>query len=230
MKIIDCIQGSPEWHAIRRGKITMSHAAELLTGGQGKTRQSYLMKVCAERVSDYAEPDFRTADMVRGNELEPFARRIIFEELFGMVKEIGFAMHDNGQIGCSPDGLSDGYGVEIKCPRPDAHLKYMDVAYAEKEHGPQMQGGMWICERPVWYFVSFCPWVVGNPFICHRIERNDETIAKLEASALSGVEEIAAMERKVWEKPTLASSVVRICNEARKHWETINASDDEVML
>jgi hypothetical protein len=229
MKVIDCIQGTPEWHAVRRGKITMSHAKDLLTGGAGKTRESYLLKVAAERVSDYPDPDYRTNDMVRGNELEPFARRI-FEALMGPIGQVGFVLHDNEQIGCSPDGLGETYGLEIKCPRPDAHIKYMSAAFAAKEHGPQMQGCLWICERPVWYFVSFCPWVADNPFICHKFQRDDDMIAKIASSALSGVEEVAAMVGQVNSALPLTMAAYSICDEAKKHWEFINAADDEVIL
>ena len=160
MKIInDLQQGSADWLAMRRGKITMSRAKDLLTGGKGVTRTSYLQEVAAEQLSSDMGDHFMSRDMVRGTELESFAVQAYETVMNSTVQRVGFVLHEDERIGCSPDGLTKNGGIEIKCPLPKNHLKYASLTNVEKEHGAQMQGVMWICEREHLDFVSFCPWV-----------------------------------------------------------------------
>lgn len=233
MRIIDCHQGSQEWLDLRKGRITMSHAADLLVGGQGKTRQSYLMKVAAERLATFPDDDFYSRDMLRGNELEPFARRAFEAANSNVVQSVGFVLHDDERIGCSPDGLTMFHGIEIKCPRPETHLKYLSKEYAEKEHGPQMQGCMWICNRGAWFFISFCPWVVDRPLIIHTIKRDEAMIAKLAESAIRGADEIDALVHSVLNMQDcepVSAEVTAHATDARNHWENLFAGNDEVQL
>lgn len=231
MKIFyDVIQGSDEWNALRKGRITMSHAKDLLTGGKGKTRESYLMTVAAERLSKYIADGYYNEDMLRGNELESFALECYkYAYPASDVKIVGFVLHDDERIGCSPDALTKNAGIEIKCPRPETHLKYLTRAYVEAAHGPQMQGGMWVCEKELWRFISFCPWVESNPTIIHTFGRNDEVIEKLSESAISGADYIDEMVKKL-EKEKPMKSVSHIAEMARNHWESITAKNDEVIL
>jgi hypothetical protein len=207
----------------------MSHAADLLVGGQGKTRQSYLMKVAADRLASFPSDDFYSRDMLRGNELERFARRA-FEATHSEVETVGFVLHDDERIGCSPDGLTSYEGIEIKCPRPETHLKYLSKEYAAKEHGPQIQGCMWICERSWWYFVSFCPWVAALPLIIHTIDRDEAMIAKLAESAIRGADEIDELVHSVKTGGQWTLEVEEHAAEARNHWANLFAGNDEVQL
>lgn len=223
-------QGTPEWYQLRHGKITMSHAKALLTGGKGKTRQSYLMSVAAEIVSDFTEDSYQSNDMIRGNELESFALECVKDYLgYQDICRVGFVEHDCGMIGCSPDALTNKGGIEIKSPRPQNHLKYLDRLYVEKEHGPQIQGGMWVCERETWLFVSFCPWVKKLPVITHLFTRDDEIIKKLSDSALSGIDEIMEIVADV-SGNNPSKRIQEISDEAIKHIEEITTINDEVIL
>ena len=231
MKIYkDVIQGSDEWHALRHGRITMSHAKELLTGGKGKTRESYLMTVAAERLSTYHQDSFYNDDMLRGNELESYALEC-YRKAYpkAKIETVGFVLHDDERIGCSPDALTELGGIEIKCPRPETHIKYLNRAYVESAHGPQMQGGLLICKKELWHFVSFCPWVKSNPVIIHTFCRDEETIARLEESAISGADYIDKMVMEL-EKERPIKSVSDIAELAIEHWDSITAMKDEVML
>ena len=74
MKIIDCIQGSDEWHQTRLGKVTGTGFSKVLAKGQGKVRKAYLMQLAAERLSGLPQDTYCNAVMDRGNEIEPQAR------------------------------------------------------------------------------------------------------------------------------------------------------------
>ena len=231
MKIYkDVIQGSDEWHALRRGRITMSHAKDLLTGGKGKTRESYLMTIAAERLSTYQSESFYNDDMLRGNELESYALEC-FRRAYpkAKIETVGFVLHDDERIGCSPDALTKSGGIEIKCPRPETHLKYLKRAYVEELHEGQIQGGMWVCKKEMWHFMSFCPWVTSMPIIIHTFSRNDEIIDRLSISAISGACFIDDIVIDI-AKDMLPESISEIAAKAIKHWESISAMKDEVML
>lgn len=71
-------QGSEEWHALRRGKVTSSRIADLMRKGRGGTEstsyQRYLADIIVERMTDLsAARSFKTAAMERGNIVEPRA-------------------------------------------------------------------------------------------------------------------------------------------------------------
>lgn len=192
MIIEHCEQGSDEWLAARCGVITMSHAKDLITGGKGITRKNYLIDVASERLSGVPVERVRTDDMMRGSEIEPFAKAAYEAHTGVRVDTVGLAYLDaSKRISASPDGLcgniGDG-GVEIKCPRPRAHAKY--IISGIKEHMAQIQGNMWIFNAAWWDFVSFCPEFEPCPIYVTRIYRDDEMAKKIRDSALSAVTEV----------------------------------------
>ena len=221
---------------MRRGKITMSHAKELLTGGKGVTRATYLRSVATELVSVPDEDNYQSRDMVRGNELEPFARRAFELHTGWRVNQVGFVLADDERIGCSPDGAvftTEGKfrgGLEIKSPRPANHLKYLDREVVAKEHGPQMQGSIWVCESHAWYFVSFCPWVKDQPLVVHTFNRDESVIEKLADSALRGADEVTEMAATFSDANQPSTEVQAIANDALEYWNSYEALSDEVQI
>ena len=163
MIVHKCEQGSEEWQKLRCGVVTMSHAKELLTGGKGKTRQSYILDVVSERLSGKPIESYSSFDMQRGQFLEPYAL-IAFEKANKRhIERVGFITTDDGRIGCSPDGLVGEYaGIEVKCPNPRQHLRNI-LSDGLSDYTAQMQGNLWITGRFQWLLVSFCPWVECYP-------------------------------------------------------------------
>jgi len=210
-------QGSDEWIAGRVGRVTMSHAKELLTGGSGVTRHNYLLDVCSERLTGRPVERVSTWDMERGILLEPFALEAYELQTEIEIDTIGFAYLDEGEkISASPDGLTGSGGnggVEIKCPRPKAHMRYLDSATAMKQYMGQVQGNMWIFGAEYWDFVSFCPEFAACPLHIQRIERDDDMIEKIKMAALEGVEMVDAMEHAIRRNP-VAEWMDAICSEA----------------
>ena len=121
MKIHKINQGTPEWHDLRKGRMTASHAQEIANAGKGLN--TYMLTLIARYYSN-AEPDHYTNEHIeRGNELEPEARGMYELELDCSVNEVGFVEIDQ-YVGCSPDGLigEDG-GIEIKCHDDKKHFE-----------------------------------------------------------------------------------------------------------
>lgn len=229
MIVHKCEQGTEEWQQLRCGVVTMSHAKELLTGGKGKTRQSYILDVVSERLSGKPVESYSSFDMQRGQFLEPYAL-MAFEQANGInIERVGFITTDDGRIGCSPDGLiGEDSGIEVKCPNPRQHLRNI-LSGGLSDYVAQVQGNLWITGRDQWVIVSFCPWVDCYPLYCSVVTRDEIMIASLSQSALNAVEEIDDAIRNV-SIYTPTRTIHDIASEARKAWESTFAINDEVQL
>ena len=72
------------------------------------------------------------------------------------VERPGFITTDDGLVGCSPDGWIAGFrGVEIKCPAPDTHVKYLLAGECPDDYKAQVQGSMWVTGVAQWTFLSY---------------------------------------------------------------------------
>jgi len=178
-RVIYCEQGSPEWHQARCGIISASNMKSLFTSRGEKTasgvRETYLNQVIAERLMQKPMDTFQSYDMERGTLLEAQARANFEMYLDVTVQEVGFHMHDDHDIGCSPDGLFADTGVEIKCPKANTHVRYMRSKKLPTEYIQQVQATMYIMNFDVYYFMSYHPDL--KPIII-EVKRDNELIDK----------------------------------------------------
>jgi putative phage-type endonuclease len=143
----DVIQGSPEWHDVRCGKVTASSISDVLAKGQGITRKKYLWRLVAERITGKPKAGFCNGAMEWGTQTEPEARDYYENLNFVNVQQIGF-VEVNEYLGCSPDGLVGEEGLlEIKCPEQDTHLGYIVEDRLPPEYVKQVQSQLWITGR-----------------------------------------------------------------------------------
>ena len=175
-------QGTDKWLALRAGCITASSFKSLVTSRGEKTatstRDTYLNQVIAERMTGKPVDTFKNADMERGNEREGAARDLFGAIMEVDVKEVGFHLHDDYDIGCSSDGLfclDSDTGVEIKSPRASTHIKYMRNKKLPTEYMQQVQLSMWLLEVDKYFFFSYHPDL--KPLIV-EVKRDDEYIEK----------------------------------------------------
>lgn len=127
----------------------------------------------------------------RGNALEAEAR-----ELYGKITgrpliEVGFITTDCGRFGCSPDSLvlsrmlteDDGEatiikcverGLEIKCPIPETHIKWLLAGELPDDHRCQVHGSMAITGLHRWDFMSYCPGLPPLIVTAERVTLTDD--------------------------------------------------------
>jgi hypothetical protein len=70
-------QGSPEWLAIRLGKVTASRIADVLAkgkSGEAATREDYRTELVVQRLTNESGESFTNAAMEWGTQTEPMAR------------------------------------------------------------------------------------------------------------------------------------------------------------
>src|SRR5438876_368561 len=109
MIIHTCEQRTPEWHALRLGKLTGSAANDMLAtikSGEAAARRNLRARLFLERLTGKTtEGGFTSPAMQQGIDREPDARALYQDCLQQDVHEYGFLGHDDLMAGCSPDGI-----------------------------------------------------------------------------------------------------------------------------
>jgi len=160
MKIHNCTQGNGEWLALRAGRVTASEFGQVVTDKfelrTGDTFRTYLHKKLAEKVLGHPLQTFQSGDMEQGEIREDEALPW-FEFTFNCdVRRVGFIETDDGRAGCSPDGLLNDGGLEIKCPQPHTHVGYLLRNELPATYRAQVHFSMFVTGAPWWKFVSYC--------------------------------------------------------------------------
>ena len=111
-------QGSPEWLALRAGKVTASRVSDVIARtktGWGASRANYMAALIAERLTGQPAPSYSNAAMQWGTEKEPEPRDYYAFITGATVEQIAFSHHPYVKdSGASPDGLVSSVGlVEI---------------------------------------------------------------------------------------------------------------------
>ena len=187
-------QGSPEWHKVRLGKLTASHAQAIASQGKGLETLAY--NKVAEILTGKAEEGYINPDMERGNELEMMARNAYELETGNLVKEVGFCELDK-HSGCSPDGFVGDDGlVEFKCPTNKVFTEYLYTEKVNTGYVWQMQMQMLVTDR------KWCDYAVfaqdfPKSLIIKRIERDERAIEKIKRGLEIGEDMIIKIMEKI---------------------------------
>lgn len=178
MKTFAFPQYSPEWWLARKGVPTASAFDRIVTPKKfedSTSQQAYACQLVAEKFDKFysIEPEFESVAMREGRELEPDARAY-YEFYRGCdVSEIGFCLTDDGRFGCSPDGLiGDDGALELKCPQPRTHVRYLYDGGLPADYAPQVHGHLIVTGRPWVDFMSYAP---GLPPLVVRVEPDEKT-------------------------------------------------------
>ena len=185
---VDMIQGSEEWFAVRRGKITASRLGDIMRKtkwGESTYKSKVRLELAIERITGKSASSVVMNQAMRdGVEREPDARAL-FEAITG--KEVALCgSFDHPTIvntSASPDGLLRGENacLELKCPTHATHAKNLMSDTMPKNYIFQVQHQIQCTESDYAYFASYHPdfppelrlkWV--------RVEKDDSIIKSLE--------------------------------------------------
>ena len=176
-------QRSPEWFALRCGRVSGSQAQHLLTTLKGKTesagRRDLRMLLAQERLSGLPDdgPTFINADMQRGIDMEPQALAALEMSgvLPGAIRPVGYLTHDELQAGYSPDGVAGpGFDtlVEVKCPRMATHLSMFEMpGSVPAKYLGQLTHALWLTGAASMHFGSYCPSFTRAPLFHVEVTR-----------------------------------------------------------
>lgn len=194
----EIIQGSPEWFAIRCGKVTASRVSDVVARtktGWGASRANYMAELVAERLTGAVAEGYTSPAMQWGLETEAEARRAYEFYRDVDVVAVGFILHPHVEhSGASPDGLVEPGGlVEIKCPNTATHIDTLLSATVPAKYVTQMQWQMACTGRQWCDFVSFDPRMPeAMRLFVRRVQRDNEAIADLEKHVVAFLEELDA--------------------------------------
>lgn len=191
-------QGSPEWHALRCGKVTASRIADMMAKtktGWGASRANYKAQLVAERLTGIVAESYTTAAMEWGKEKEAEARSAYGFSTNHPVEVIDFVTHPEiAMSGASPDAFvgSDGL-VEIKCPNTATHIETLLGGTVPGKYVMQMQWQMACTGRDWCDFASFDPRMPEDMrLFVRRLSRDDEQIAEITKEVRAFLAEIDA--------------------------------------
>lgn len=194
-------QGSPEWLAIKAGKISGSRFSAVLalhkrTGKPNKPRLDLIADLRRELETGVLTSIEPNAYMAHGTRCEPMACAMYEWERDVTVEHAAWIPHPATEyVGFSPDGLVGDDGMlEIKSPALEPrHLRTVESNACPADYLPQVQGGLWVTGRQWCDFASF--WEPTNELYVVRVFRDDDYIARLQAECAAVWAEVSTARR-----------------------------------
>lgn len=172
MKIADCKQGSPEWWALKKGRIGGKRFSQVISGAKNRLIYTLL----DERLSEFLLPDDYVDDEMQfGIDNEPVAAKL-YSEMTGIeFIEVGAILSKENDIHmASPDriNIKRGIVVEIKCTtNGDIHLQRFFEGI-ESANLPQVKNYFAVDDdvQEV-HWVSYCPFRPEKPLFAIILKR-----------------------------------------------------------
>lgn len=176
MQIVDCTQGSPEWHQARLGIPTASNFKSVLAkSAEMKMRKTYMHRLAGEIITGVPAETYQSADMARGNIMEDEARNAYAFTHDADPQRIGFVR--NGNCGCSPDSFLGADGIlEIKTQKAELLVATIEADKFPSEHVAQCQGTLAVTGRK---WADLCIYWPGMPLFVKRAYRDEDYIRAL---------------------------------------------------
>jgi len=195
--LIELLPDPAKYEELTKGALTV--ILKSISDEKPKDAWQIEMEDKAEKAMAYNIP------VQRGNALEDEARRYYEQRTGTKVHQVGFITHDSGGFGCSPDGLclykmfeevssnpcreEFSHGIEIKCPMPETHMRYLLDGKLPDDYLMQIEMSLAVTGLNRWDFLSYCP---GEAQLLLTIYRTEDT-DKLEA----GLKRLVAEKRKI---------------------------------
>lgn len=214
INIIECEQGSAEWHKARAGSITASMASTIRdTYKSGKNKgeykaaaRDYAFRLAIERLSgEPLDEGFSTYQMKRGNLLEPEARLAHEARIEMLIEHAGFVVTEDGKFGASADGLiNDDGGSEYKCLVAPERIRSILFDGDLSEFQDQIQMCLWLTGRKWWHFCLYCPALAmaGKELTLIEVQRDDDYIAAMEQDLIAFDRLVCEYVERIRETPT----------------------------
>jgi hypothetical protein len=161
-------QRTDEWFQLRVGKLTASQAGKALAttkSGWSVSRLDLCMQLACERITGVScEIPFNPSLPMQVGLAGEDASVRYYEAFNGAVvdRSVGFLASDDGNYGCSPDGLvtyptADGHALgvlEVKNPTTKNHVSYMLAGILPPKYLTQVTHAMFVA-GPEYKFCDF---------------------------------------------------------------------------
>lgn len=196
-QIIECEQGTDEWHRARMGIPTASEFKTIIgvkkDAREKITRDTYMRKLAGEILTGDPMESYTNAHMERGKVMEEEARNFYAFMHDTEPQRVGFIR--NGNCGCSPDSLiGDKGALEIKTALPHILADHILKDAFPSEHRAQTQGVLWIAERE---WIDLAVYWPRMPRFVKRAFRDEAYIADISAAVDQFNAELQEMVEKI---------------------------------
>lgn len=184
-------QRSPEWYALRCGKVTASRVADVVAktkSGYSASRANYAAQLIVERLTGTVAESYVSEPMQFGIDNEAEARDAYCFAKNVDVESAEFVNHlEIEMAGASPDGYVGADGlVEFKVPNSATHIDTVLGKSVPGRYITQIQFQLACTGRQWADFVSYDPRMPAHlRLFIQRVNRDAETIAHLEAEVRS---------------------------------------------
>lgn len=184
------------WQLARLGRITGSNFHRVTFdrsgNGLGVAAKTYLFEILGEWLTGLPASNFDgNAATAWGVKYEPEAIELYEKKTRRKVVRGQFYRMPGSQlIGCTPDGVGRGWGLEIKCPyTPKMHIQTLLSNEVPDEYKDQVNGHMLVTGKAKCDFVSYDPRMKDekNRMVIVTVQRNEFAMAELK-SRLQGLE------------------------------------------
>ena len=183
-------QRDPQWYEAKAGLPSAGSADKIVTstGAPSKQAKDYMYQLAGEKIIGRAEESYTSFAMQTGIDREDEARGL-YELISGRrARQVALVYKDASKsVSCSPDGLLEASGLEIKCPMLKTHIKYLLGGKLPTEYIQQVQFSMWVCGFEAWDFMSYYPGI--EPLII-TVKRDNDFIGKLEVEMVKFIKEL----------------------------------------
>jgi putative phage-type endonuclease len=190
-------QGTDEWFSARLGRATASCFDQIITtkGEPSKSAQKYMYKLAGEAITGKAEESYTNAAMERGKVLEAEARALYEFHTGRTVQQVGIVYSDEKKLwSCSPDGLMEDRGLEIKCPSMATHVSYLLGKKLPTDYFQQVHGSMFVTGLNQWDFLSYYP---GLPHLLVTVELDEKWCNQFFNELTSFVGKLEQVKREI---------------------------------
>lgn len=195
MKIEYCEQQSPEWYALKKGRIGGTRFSQVISGKKNRL----IYDLLDEQLSDFLFPDDYISDEMQfGIDNEEIACNL-YADMAGLeLIKVGAIMSDFSSIHlASPDRITPDFDIiiEAKCTRDGGlHIqRFFDGP--ESSYMPQIKNGFAVSNRVRQvHWVSYCPSRPERPIVAWVFTRD-----MCEPDVTKGREQIKVIESKLIE-------------------------------
>ena len=199
-------QRSTEWFLSRLGVFTGSDFKTIVHGRKDGKESLVLTNAAEILTQQWQEVTARSLEWGQTHEATAITEYTFYTN--NEVQPVGLIFHpDSPFVGASPDGLvGEQGGVEVKCPQTSReHVRNLIHGMDVKEHGPQVQGCMWVTGRSWWDFISFDPRMpLPQRLYIERIHRDEDYIQDLSDKTWALIRQLETYMGQIQNSPEAA--------------------------
>jgi len=190
-------QRDPQWYEAKAGVPSAGSAAKIITtkGEPSKQAKDYMYQLAGEKIIGRIDESYTSLAMQQGIDREDEARRL-YELITGEpVRQVALVYKNASKtVSCSPDGLLESSGLEIKAPMLKTHVKYLLDEKLPTDYFQQTQGQLYITGAKWCDFMSYYP---GLKPLVIRVERDEAFLASLDLALKLFCAELVETVKKI---------------------------------